>query len=222
MGGNIMKTNKLIELMKMGHLVVPNFLIKNYHKLDIDANTLITLVYLLNNNTFDCKKIGNDLNINDKEVLNHINKLQEKGLLTINIIKNDKGIMEESILLDPLYNKISLLLIDEEKEKPISSNIYDTFERELGRTLSPMEYEIITGWLNSKYKEEIIIEALREAVYSGANNLRYIDKILYEWHKKGFKSINDIKKDKEHHRRASEEKKIELPDYNWLEDNEQD
>ena len=55
-----------------------------------------------------------------------------------------------------------------------------------------MEYEIIKGWLNDKFSEELIIAALKEAVYNGATNLRYIDKVLYEWNRKGYKSINDI------------------------------
>ena len=35
--------------------------------------------------------------------------------------------------------------------------------------------------------------ALKEAVYNGVPNLRYIDKILYEWNRKGFKTPEDIK-----------------------------
>ena len=65
-----------------------------------------------------------------------------------------------------------------------------------------MEYEIINAWLEKSYSEEMIIGALKEAVYNGVNNLRYIDKILYEWSKKGFKNMNDVS----NHLRVKEDK----------------
>ena len=49
--------------------------------------------------------------------------------------------------------------------------------------LSPMEYEIIKAWLDNDMSEELIKEALKEATFNGVSNLRYIDKILYEWGK---------------------------------------
>ena len=59
--------------------------------------------------------------------------------------------------------------------------------------------------------------ALDEAVYNGVYKLNYIDKILFEWNKKGIKSREDkIKNDTEFKNRKSEKK--ELLDYNWLED----
>ena len=105
---------------------------------------------------------------------------------------------------------------NEEKEE-IPSNIFSTFETEFGRTLAPMEYEIINSWIDSGYSEELIIAALKEAVYNGVFKLNYIDKILYEWGKKGIKSIQDIEKEKTKFESKKEEKK-ELYDYNWLED----
>lgn len=80
-----------------------------------------------------------------------------------------------------------------------------------------MEYEIINSWIDSGYSEELIIAALKEAVYNGVFKLNYIDKILYEWGKKGIKSIQDIEKEKTKFQSKKEEKK-ELYDYNWLED----
>jgi DnaD/phage-associated family protein len=82
---------------------------------------------------------------------------------------------------------------------------------------SPMEYEIINSWLDTGYDKELIISALKEAVFNGVFKLNYIDKILYEWNKKGIKTPNDIEKDKVNYSKKKEEKK-ELYDYNWLED----
>lgn len=218
-----MNTDKMINLLKMESLSIPMYLLNNYTKLDIDANAMLVLAYLLQDNTFDCKTIGNSLSISEKDVLGNINQLQEKGLLAISVAKDKKGMVDEVLSLEPFYNKIALLLMDSKLDSKAkenkANNIYEIFEKELGRTLSPIEYEIISGWLESKYTEDLILEALREAVYNGVSNLRYIDKILFEWHKKGFKRVEDIRKDREHFRKAKDTK-IELPDYNWLEEHE--
>lgn len=214
-----MNVNKLIEIMKMKSIHIPLFLAQNYKEFKMDERELIIISILMNDDSLiDYAKIGAYLNINEKDILLILTTLQDKGLLEIKVIKNSEGIMEEQISLDNLYNKLALHYIENKEEKE-KSNIYETFEHEFGRTLSSMEFEIISGWLESNYKEEVIIEALREAVYNGASNLRYIDKILYEWNKKGIKSVNDVHKEKERFSKAKKEK-IEIPDYNWLEDNE--
>jgi len=213
-----MNIEKLIEVMKMKSIHLPVYLIQNYKKLNISEQELLILGVLLNSSSLiDYSKISLLLNISEQDVLQATTHLQELDLLSVKVVKNKEGIMEEHVSLDSLYNKIALSMIGN-VEKPIS-NIYETFEREFGRTLSSMEYEIISGWLESNYKEEVIIAALKEAVYNGASNLRYIDRILFEWNKKGIKTANDIYKEKERFTKSKKEK-IEIPDYNWLEDNE--
>ena len=76
-----------------------------------------------------------------------------------------------------------------------------------------MEYEIINSWLESKISNDLILTALKEAVFNGVSNLRYIDKILFEWNKKGIKKpddINKVKKDEE------EDKNESFYEYDWL------
>jgi DNA replication protein len=87
--------------------------------------------------------------------------------------------------------------------------------------MSSMELELINGWLSNGTPEEIILGALREAIYNGVNNFRYIDKIIYEWEKKGFKTMDDVnnylesnRKDKKSNKLRKEEENI--LDYDWL------
>ena len=51
----------------------------------------------------------------------------------------------------------------------------------------------------TSYGQELVVEALKEAVYNRANNLRYIETLLSEWNKKGYKSKVDILKDRENY-----------------------
>ena len=66
----------------------------------------------------------------------------------------------------------------------------------------------------------MIVLALKEATYNGAANLRYIDKILYEWKKKGIKTKEDVEKQRKQFQQKKELQTKELFDYDWLNERE--
>lgn len=212
---------KIIQIMK-SPLVVPRVLLMNYSKLKLDEKSLIVLIYLMNEKTlaFNPKKIGDDLNIQLPEVLQIIDGLCTNDIISIELKKVNE-VREEFINLEQLYTKLAYFIINEEEvvESVKSSNIYDIFEQEFGRTLSPIEYELINGWLEADFKEDIIIMALKEAVFNGVSNLRYIDKILYEWKKKGLNSKEAVENNRLQFQQKKVEKK-ELFDYDWLNETE--
>lgn len=211
-----MKKDILLEqLRNENHYTIPKYLITNLKKFKIDLNSFVVLIYLLNHrnkDVFNYKSIMSNLNLSEKEVLNAIDLLKDKKLLSIDMVKNDKGIIEERLNIDSFY-EISFSALLEKENKNDDKNLYDIFEQEFGRTLSPIEYEIINGWVSSNIKEELILGALKEAVFNGVNNLRYIDKILYEWNKKGIKNVKDIEKRR---KKEDDEELNEDYDYDWL------
>jgi len=213
------KSDKLIDFLKQGTLCIPKYLFSNYKKLNITDEEFILIIYLLNtdNIPFNPNSISNELDIKTNKLLQLINSLNEKQLLSINLKKNKVGVMEEYISLDLFYNKLSMMVVDfiNKKEEKIDTGIFQIFENEFGRTLSPMEYEIINGWINENFSNDIIIEALKEATFNGVSSLRYIDRILYEWKKKGVKTINDVSRLQSRHKEKKEN--IEIFDYDWLE-----
>ncbi len=97
------------------------------------------------------------------EVLSIVDTLSTNGLIAIEL-KKIGDIREEFINLDNLYTKLAYFVVNEESEakEEKSSNIYDNFEQEFGRPLSPIEYELINGWLDAEFKAEVIILALKE------------------------------------------------------------
>lgn len=223
-----MKNSKIVEIFKDGNMVIPIYLLKYYKDLKLELNDFIFMMYLYNlgnNILFDPDKISNDLNIDLSVVMNYIGSLTEKGFIKVDVVKNEKGLMEEVLMLDDFYNKLSLMSISNEKEKKedTQSNIFEIIEKEFGRTLGTIEIEIIKAWLENNISEDLIKEALKEAVYNGVSNLRYIDKILYEWGKANIKSIEDV----EEHRKKRNVKRdndansdidIDIVDWNWFDD----
>lgn len=206
---------KVVNLIKEQPFVIPSILLKNYRKLNITDSELIVLIYLINSdNSFNPKQISKDLNFELNELMEIINSLIEKAIIKIEVI--NKKITEEIINLDELYQKIGFVIIND-SEKENNNDIFVVFEKEFGRTLSPLDYEIISTW-QKEFSEQLILLALKEAVFNGVNNLRYIDKILHEWNKKGIKNEEDIINERKKFQNKKSNK--ELFDYDWL--NERD
>ena len=206
--------DKVVNLIGLKDYVVPSFLLMNYKKLNITSDELIFIIYLINGEAcFNPKKISADMNLTLKDVMEIVNSLTSKGLISLEL-KKVNNLRNEYISLELLYKKLAFQLVDS-NEKKENSNIFDVFEKNFGRTLSPMEYEIINTWIDSSFSEETILLALKEATYNGVRNLRYIDKILYEWEKKGIKTEEDIIKNKKNFTQK-EVKQTDSFDYDWL------
>jgi DNA replication protein len=212
---------KVINLLKNNNLSFPRILLLKHKELKLTSEELIVLIYLLNETSsiYNPKQISADLNLDVMEVLETVNSLVSKDILTIEVRKTS-SMRDEHISLDNLYKKLAFLIIQDEEEIKDTSNIFDNFEKEFGRTLSPIEYELINAWKDNEISEELILLALKEAVFNGVSNLRYIDRILFEWKKKGIATKEDVEKQRVNFKGKKQEKK-ELFDYDWLNDDNQ-
>ena len=77
-------------------------------------------------------------------------------------------------------------------EEAVYQHLFRRFEEEFGRPLSPMECEMLTQWVDQDgYSEELILAALREAVFSGKASFRYIDRILLEWQRNRIRNAEE-------------------------------
>lgn len=222
-----MKSKQLLEILKSKNITVPLYLYRIKDLLKLDTDTFFFLLYLVNQGEkvlFDPVQIEKDLNMKSTVIMEKISILTEASLMNLEVMKNKVGIMEEFISLEGFWNKITKIMIEEiNQEEQTDTTIYDKIQTEFGRMLSPMEYEIIGAWIDSNIREELIYEAVKEAVFNGVSNLRYIDKILYEWGKKGYKTKAEIDVQREKwkvEKTASNKPKKEVFDYNWLEEDE--
>lgn len=226
----MMKSSKLIDIFKQGNMVIPLYFLQHYKDFKLNLEEFIFLMYLYNLGNkfiFDPGKFGNDLNIELMDVMNYVSVLTDKHFMRVEVLKNEKGLMEEVVILDELYNKLSMITIDEVNNTSNSedSNVFEIIEKEFGRTLSPIEYEIIKAWLDSGFSEELIKEAIKEATMNNVSNLRYIDKILFEWSKAGIKTGQDVEKNrkKRNENRDKQDENIDMDiiDYNWFDDDDE-
>lgn len=222
-----MKSGKLTELLKKGSFVVPYYLFQLRDKFSLSLEEFIFIIYLTNLGdkiVFDPEKISKDLNMTIEDIMVISDSLSEKKYLSVDVIKNEKGIMEEYIILDLFYDKVTMLLMEDinQVDENVKVNVYEKIEQEFGRPITSIEYEIIKSWLENGVSEELVLEALKEAVFNGVSNLRYIDKILYEWTKKGYKNKEDVENGRIKYREEKKkESKLELFEYDWFDDEEE-
>ena len=226
-----MKSSKLVEMFRDGNIIIPIYIYKKYKSFNINLDEFIFLMYLCskgNGLVFDPANFSKELNMKLEEIMEITSNLSDKNLLKVEVIKSEKKIMEEIIKLDDFYNKLSLVAIDDinSSKESDKTNIFEIIEKEFGRTLSPIEFEIIQAWIDNGISEEIIVEALKEATFNGVSNLRYIDKILYEWGKAGVKTKEDVEKRKlKRNKRIEKEEEntdidLDIMEWDWFDEEE--
>jgi len=211
---------RLMNLISDKPIIVPKIFLKNYRKLNITETEFIVILVIMEYGmkmVYDPISISNELNMDKMRVMETISNLVEKNLLSIISEKSNRKTLEY-ISLDLLYKKLINIIKDvPEKEVTVSGSVFEIFEKELGKTLSPMQYEQIKEWTLRGVSEELIIEALKEAVINGTNNFRYIDTIISKWMDKGYKCKSDVLKDKEMYR-SKKIQKVQVFDTDWLND----
>lgn len=106
----------------------------------------------------------------------------------------------------------------EEKEeesacaRPKSRSLYDVFESEFGRPLSPLEYEQVEK-MQQEHGIHLVRLALSEAVMAGARSFRYIDTVLNNWSKAGVKTVDEARRQIEAFHSRGKGGNGELPDW---------
>ena len=213
----------VLNILKEKPIIIPKVLLRNYKKINITEEELIILICLIgigDKVPYNPSIFEHELGMDKFKGIEILNNLSEKGIINIKVENNKIGKKQEYIYLEFLYLKLMNLVLDETDEIDSGSSknndIFSLFEQELGRTISSMEVEIIKEWLDS-YEEELIKEALKEAIYNDVRNLKYVDRILYNWRSKGIKNKSDVLKSKKNFIKKTKPTEP-IYDYNWLED----
>ncbi|MBB5173588.1 DnaD domain-containing protein [Texcoconibacillus texcoconensis] len=233
-----MNKQLLINWIQEGTVSLPARLLKTYRTLGIDERELVLIIHIYSfldeGVTFPTPDVLSErMTVDAMTCSSLLRSLVQKGVLEIKE-NNSEGIIEEAYSLDPLYEKMAQHMLQEaevEKETAESTEegeIFQTFEQEFSRPLSPMELEMLSMWIDDDgHSPDIIRAALREAVVSGKLNFRYIDRILFEWKKNGVRTLSQARSHgesvRQHHvtQRQNETKHSQqpqvVPNFNWLE-----
>ncbi|MBM7633495.1 DnaD domain-containing protein [Geomicrobium sediminis] len=230
-----MDKNRIIDLLEEGHISIPVVFLDYYDALGIHERDMMLLLHLhreiSKGQHFPTpEQLARKMSLTIDSCQDGLKRLMQRGVLSIEQ-RQDHGIVYESYSLRPFYEKIILYLEaeqkDEQKNDSLGGELYSLFENEFGRPLSPMEIETLGLWIDKdNYSYELIKAALKEAVISGKLNLRYIDRILFEWQKKGITTPEAALQESMNFRKnqrkpeltgAGKQSREPYPNYNWLE-----
>lgn len=213
----------IVKLYQKQNFVIGEDILKAIKKNNLTLDEALLIIYFCGMNKhamLDIEEINSKFGIDELSIMRAFASITEKNLINIKMEKNRDNKMEEIIDLTPFYESIAIEVKEEKRESSVVS-VFRAFESEFGRPLSSMETSIINNWLDRGINEDLIYSALKEATFNGTLTLRYIDAIISEWNRKGFKTGEDV--DIYLKKRKSAKPKIQnddLFDYNWLDDDE--
>ena len=239
-------TNDLLKhWIDQGQTVLPILLLQHYRDLGISNNELVLILqiksYIDKGISFpDMEEIARNMHLPKDNVFKAIHQLIQKKLISIDTTKDENGITQDAYSLSFLWDKLFVLLkqeqvevveqqLEQETEKNTKS-LYTLFEKEFGRPLSPMEMETLVMWIEQdKYAPELVQMALREAVLSQVYNFKYIDRILLNWEKKNIRTKDQVEQESQRFREQTSKnisqsdtgetsKSEPVPMINWLKD----
>lgn len=202
--------------MEAGVVHVPSSLLTHYRKLGLSDTEVMLLLQLvtykqLEHNDFpSMEQLEQRMGKAPGEVSSVIQRLMKNEWISIDMEWDERtGIQFESYNLAGMYERLAQCLAEEraalrqqshqrepEAAKPEANerNLFVIFEKEFARPLSPMECETISSWVDQDgYPEELILLALKEAVFAGKVHFRYIDRILLEWNRNRVQTVEDAK-----------------------------
>ena len=195
----------LRKIFESRDFVVNSNIIKSISNIDITLDEFLLILYFINISCYlDTNDIKDKIGFDDEKTYNTFSSLLNKKYIEIEVTNKNSGVSEK-VKLEPLYDRLALNKTIETNE----TDIYSLFERELGRTLSSFEYELINKWIEDGVNEDTIKNALKEAILNNVRSFKYIDKIIYDWTKNGTK------------KRVKDEGTLEdMFEYDWLDDDE--
>ena len=124
-------------------------------------------------------------NESEQTISNRIKNLEKNNYIEIEYKKRGCEVVERKIrltkiLIDDIKNHESTIYqnLKENITSINNINIYIYYENIFARTLNPIEYEMMTKWLEDKTEEQIK-KAIDETAKANIDNLKYVEKVLY-------------------------------------------
>lgn len=196
-----------LSAYKTGNLVLPTELLFHFHEIfDNSDDFLVWQFFYLQNTTsleeISPNRIAESIGKSVTEVNRSMSNLTEKGLLQYKTIVLNGEIEAVFDALPALERLDEIVESHSTVAQPISQNnlkdLVETFQRELGRLLTPFEIEDLTKTIqDDKTSPELVTAALREAVFNGKANWKYIQAILRNWRREGITTVSQVEAKRE-------------------------
>ncbi|MEW6446713.1 MAG: DnaD domain protein [Bacillota bacterium] len=209
------------DLMLSGGIFMPNLLLRFYKKLGISDIGMMLLMQILRLRAEESKlrasisELAEYLTTGEEVLSRELQELIDREIIAITEYYDGEGIVE-GFDFQPLFEKLSevwacakMAEIQEIQEllkgdggcaaptDQVFGELYQAFEKEFGRPLSPIEAEQVLKW-RREMTPVLVLEALRRAVLLGKRNFKYIGTILLEWQKSNLRTLAEVEEYDQH------------------------
>ena len=202
-----------LSAYKTGNLVLPTELLFHFHEIfDNSDDFLVWQFFYLQNTTsleeISPVQIAESIGKSVAEVNRSMSNLTEKGLLQYKTIALNGEIEAVFDALPALERLDEIVESRSSVAQTVSQNVLkdlvEIFQQELGRLLTPFEIEDLTKTIqDDKTSPELVTAALREAVFNGKANWRYIQAILRNWRREGITTVAQVEAKREEREAAN-------------------
>ena len=202
-----------LSAYKTGNLVLPTELLFHFHEIfDNSDDFLVWQFFYLQNTTsleeISSVQIAESIGKSVTGVNRSMSNLTEKGLLQYKTIALNGEIEAVFDALPALERLDKIVENHSSVAQAISQNVLkdlvETFQQELGRLLTPFEIEDLTKTIqDDKTSPELVTAALREAVFNGKANWKYIQAILRNWRREGITTVAQVEAKREEREAAN-------------------
>ncbi|MCI0501989.1 MAG: DnaD domain protein [Fusobacteria bacterium] len=203
MSNNSEYQQKLKKILSIEYTSIPSFFFQKIKELKLSLEEGFVLLELWHLIFTEKKNVSDNslaevLNIDEEKVLEILSNLISKNLVTYvesdgvfyydfdsfidSMFDDETDINKEGTDKELVFSETSKKVKNTKKE----AKVYQAFEGEFKKALSPIEVDFIDEWLNERgYSEDMLMEVLKLAVSSSKLNFKYIDKVLLDWEQKG-------------------------------------
>ena len=166
-------------------------LLESYKKMKISEHELAVILmvdhFIGQGNPFvTADLLSLKMSLDVKEIDTILAALLTRGFIEY-VTQEKKTVTTLNPLKEKLFREFQMTSSLEEESKSsqrisdMLNNIYGQFEKLLGRQLSQVEFSRIREWVSYGYSDDMIINALKEALSKGKKSIRSVDKILLSW-----------------------------------------
>lgn len=210
------------------HIVYPKQLIMNYAALGMNETELVIILQLINRLQMSSEMpsfetLSQSTTLTEQQVAMTIQGLIQKDLLTVHV-NHQSPPYGETFSLQQIEQRLvetneENTDIHEEVRQLNFNELFERFEVQFGRPLTPIEMQTLTQWMDTDHHSpELINAALDEAAAHNKFSFKYIDRILLNWKKRNVQTIDESKKVSENYKTAKQmTKTIEsFPVFDWV------
>lgn len=176
------------------------------------------------------KEVADVMGITEEQIYQLLTQLIDQKVVAIATKKDPQGRQTDAYDLMPMFSRLEQLQKFQEKKTELAAEedqirqLYQSFEKEFNRALSPIEMQMIGQWLDQDaYAPGLIQLALKEAVLNQAYNLKYVDRVLLSWERKNIRTPQEVQAEQKKRNQLLLQKEVEqtepLPKislHNWL------